>query len=901
MTTQQLQSFSPFALGQRTARCRVISLIPLVLVALGLPAFSGAQQVCLPNGDVDQNGTVTAADALLAFQQALGLVQLDACQQSTADVYPQPAAPDGNITASDALCIFQKALSLPSCLDTLPSANQPPVADAGPDQFVEAGMIVMLSGTGSDPDGMIASYGWTQTGGTTVMLIGAESVMAAFTAPDVSTDETLTFRFAVTDDADAQAIDDVQVTVRPPPASAEVATDDFSPSVSIIGASGRSRGSNVGAGTERGEPNHAGDSGGASVWWTWTAPATGPVVFNTHGSDFDTLLAIYTGNSLNDLTVVASNDDTDDKTLQSMVRFSAQQGQTYHIAVDGYGGETGTIVLNWQTASVSGNLDVALHLSELTQDTSQGKVIIVEYEGPEFNEDDLSVRVGDVFVESSFVDSQIHFIFPLTESGETLLEFEFGDFSSSLSLDILAAPAIADPPSYISGVVDNIMAELGAFSDGDWGDEIAALYAAEQALSNLSEDEIHEVAVFFKQNLEPLLRLLNSPVVAQDEADCETEIRHFVSIQVLTRVAIAGLILKSFAGPVAALNFLDLAVIVSAVWVMVESTEDILNACLVTRVNVLLGELANASAAPVRSAGPIVAQDDPETIGRMPFEEGQAQAIILSLDRTFDPERRSEFVSAIQDLGNLLSKLNNGLRSVVGILPGFLSGLAGGINSFIGKFDGFISTFAGLENPDRVETANHADFRLAGISDRNITGSITDASSERLFLEFNFVDRSLAPQDGCVDFDFTLSNSQAGLDATVPARLCTDEKPDDDICIQETRVDESDRTGHTVTSKTRRGWSSDLILTCWISITHTDPNYVYTRPPYCPDLHISTPRQSLDSYIRQMTERAAERALLEWAYEHITCPLYITEAHEQCLSGSVPGNARIVLSDACER
>ena len=76
-----------------------------------------APQACQPDGDVDRSGGVTAADALLAFQQALSLVELNACQRSIVDVFPQPATPDGTITASDALCIFQKALGLSSCLD----------------------------------------------------------------------------------------------------------------------------------------------------------------------------------------------------------------------------------------------------------------------------------------------------------------------------------------------------------------------------------------------------------------------------------------------------------------------------------------------------------------------------------------------------------------------------------------------------------------------------------------------------------------------------------------------------------------------------------------------------------------------------------------------------------------
>ena len=110
---------------------------------------------CPPDGDVDQNGSVTAADALLAFQQALGLAQLTACQLMTADVFPQPATPDGSITASDALCIFQKALSLPSCLDTLPSPPEIDVAQylTGP---VEEGSSPGLFAAVVDEEGVRA-------------------------------------------------------------------------------------------------------------------------------------------------------------------------------------------------------------------------------------------------------------------------------------------------------------------------------------------------------------------------------------------------------------------------------------------------------------------------------------------------------------------------------------------------------------------------------------------------------------------------------------------------------------------------------------------------------------------------------------------------------------------------
>ena len=127
--------------------------------------------------------------------------------------------------------------------------------------------------------------------------------------------------------------------------------DAFGSRIRLSGASGQTDGSNVGASKETGEPDHAGNRGGASVWWAWTAPVAGEVTFDTEGSDFDTLLAVYTGNSVNRLVEVASNDDIGGGMRQSEVRFRVRQGQTYHIAVDGYGGKTGYVVLNWQRPS----------------------------------------------------------------------------------------------------------------------------------------------------------------------------------------------------------------------------------------------------------------------------------------------------------------------------------------------------------------------------------------------------------------------------------------------------------------------------------------------------------------------------------------------------------------------
>ena len=213
MTIQQLRGALPAIPSRRTACPSVVCLMLLVLTLVSLPALAGAQQTCQADGDVDRSGSVTAADALLVFQQALSLIELSMCEKSIADVFPQPHTPDGNITASDALCIFQKALSLPSCLDSVLPPNEAPMANAGPDQSVGAGEIVILSDTASDPDGAIASYLWEQTGGMMVEIVGAGTAFAFFTAPDVSADETLTFRLTVTDNDGAQASDEMSVTI----------------------------------------------------------------------------------------------------------------------------------------------------------------------------------------------------------------------------------------------------------------------------------------------------------------------------------------------------------------------------------------------------------------------------------------------------------------------------------------------------------------------------------------------------------------------------------------------------------------------------------------------------------------------------------------------------------------
>ena len=106
------------------------------------------------------------------------------------------------------------------------------------------------------------------------------------------------------------------------------------------------------ASKEPGEPSHGGDPGGASVWWSFVAPDTRLVEVTTLGSNFDTLLAVYTGTQVGALNLVAGNDNLGVNQQASKLQFNAVAGTTYYFAVDGSGGASGLVSLTVRRADV---------------------------------------------------------------------------------------------------------------------------------------------------------------------------------------------------------------------------------------------------------------------------------------------------------------------------------------------------------------------------------------------------------------------------------------------------------------------------------------------------------------------------------------------------------------------
>jgi hypothetical protein len=112
------------------------------------------------------------------------------------------------------------AAGCPGSRTNAPPTNQPPIADAGADQVVNAGDSVTLDGSASsDPDGDMLSFAWAQTLGPDVTLSSDSAAVVTFTAP--TTGATLQFELSVSDGT-STARDTTLASVRPVVQNAQV-------------------------------------------------------------------------------------------------------------------------------------------------------------------------------------------------------------------------------------------------------------------------------------------------------------------------------------------------------------------------------------------------------------------------------------------------------------------------------------------------------------------------------------------------------------------------------------------------------------------------------------------------------------------------------------------------------
>ena len=119
-----------------------------------------------------------------------------------------------------------------------------------------------------------------------------------------------------------------------PSAWAAPANDDFQRAAPLrVGDA--IRGTVEGATRQRREPQHARLRAGRSVWYRFRAQRRLALRLNTRRTDFDSVIAVYTGRSLPSLRAVDFNDNGCGPTGGSRVTVTTHRGQTYRIAVAG--------------------------------------------------------------------------------------------------------------------------------------------------------------------------------------------------------------------------------------------------------------------------------------------------------------------------------------------------------------------------------------------------------------------------------------------------------------------------------------------------------------------------------------------------------------------------------------
>src|SRR5258708_542317 len=231
--------------------------------------------------------------------------------------------------------------------------------------------------------------------------------------------------------------------------------------LTLSGTSAQATGSNVAATKETNEPSHAGNAGGHSVWWKWTAPSTGSFGVTTLGSNFDTTLAVYTGASVSTLVLIGSNDgqetpqpnSTPQRKRTSLVNFTATSRVTYYFAVDGLNEPTDAFGASFGAVTLSLGVPPVITTQPASQSVTAGSNVTFA----------VAASGDPTGYQWSFAGTTISAATSATLALNSVQAASAGSYSvvvsnafrsvtsSSATLTVTAAVVVAPPPAPSSG------------------------------------------------------------------------------------------------------------------------------------------------------------------------------------------------------------------------------------------------------------------------------------------------------------------------------------------------------------------------------------------------------------------------------------------------------------------
>jgi len=377
---------------------------------------------------------------------------------------------------------------------TVLKVNQQPIANAPASLDATGNELVTMDGSSSiDSDGTIASYAWTQTSGTGVVITNANQPIASFTAPNV--DAQLGFQFTVIDnDGAANSRSLIVNTTREAPVIVEnqapvanAGSDQTIDEKTLISLNG----------------NASNDPDGTIVSYSWVqisggnvaisnanqavASITGPDVETDTPLTFQLTVTDNEGASSSDTTVLLIQDVPEPNRAPTAVtanNFSANENAQVTLDGSASNDSDGTIssyswtqiagspvvVINSPTAAVA-----SFTAPEVTESTSLTfNLVVTDNEGANAS-DTIVVSITDVPVnqapvisgipESSVTEDEFYTFTPeASDPEEDTLTFSVSNLPEWASFDTLSGTISGTPVTADIGYYDNITITV---SDGE--------------------------------------------------------------------------------------------------------------------------------------------------------------------------------------------------------------------------------------------------------------------------------------------------------------------------------------------------------------------------------------------------------------------------------------------------